>query len=100
MTLYAQAVEHASEDQLRALVFWQAKQIHRLTGGIDLEPPDLDAIDEDEDPPETPRSTFALVEAALAAEDIFRKPARVAAPRLIERLASEGIYLTTWEQAS
>lgn len=86
------ALEFASDEQLRRLTVWQAAQIDRLTGGR-YEEPDFD--DEDDAPePETPKDAGFVVEALLGHEDIFRKPPRAAAPRLIERLAEAGWYLT------
>lgn len=94
------ALDFASDDQLRALVFWQAQQIHRLTGG-QYEPPDPEWLvdDDEEDEPEPAVDARFVLEALLGAEDVFRKPPRVAAPRIIERLAAAGIYLTTMEEA-
>lgn len=93
------ALEFAPEDQLRRLVFWQAQQIHRLTGGV-YEEPDFDALDEDfaeeEEVEPAPDAVF-VVESLLGHDDIFRKPPRAAAPRLVDRLAAAGLYLTRKE---
>lgn len=95
------ALEFASDDQLRALVLFQQKQIDRLTGGS-YEPPDpalLVAADDGVGEMEpAPDQTFVM-ESLLGAEDIFRRPPRVAAPRLIERLAQAGLHLTSVEEA-
>lgn len=92
------ALEFAPEDQLRALVRYQAEQIHRLTGGR-YEPPDPELlVDDDDDEPEPAVDASFVVESLLGHEDIFRKPPRVAAPRLIQRLAAAGIHLTNGDQ--
>lgn len=92
------ALEFASEDSLRALVVYQAHQIDQLTGGRYEEPSPDELVDyfTDEAEPEPvaqPDPTF-VVEALLGHDDIFRKPPRAAAPRLIERLADAGWTLT------
>lgn len=92
------ALEFASEDSLRALVVYQAQQIDALTGGRYEAPSPEELVDYFTDDPEPepvapPDVTFVL-EALLGHEDIFRKPPRAAAPRLIERLADVGWTLT------
>lgn len=100
--------EFASDEAKDALIAWQSRQLDRLSHlafGLPYVGPDLEdfAEDDDEDVEEEPeppkRSTIATVESILNHEDIFRRPGRVAAPRLIERLAQAGLYLTTMEEA-
>lgn len=92
------ALEFASEDSLRALVVYQAQQIDALTGGRYEEPsPDELAVyfAADEEPePEQPSDPLSVVESLLGDDDIFRKPPRAAAPRLVERLRDAGWHLT------
>lgn len=99
--------EFASDESKDALIAHQARQLDRLSHlahGLPYVGPDLEDFaeddDEDEFVPEPPKqSTLFTVEAILGMEDVFRKPPRVAAPRLIERLAAAGLYLTTMEEA-
>lgn len=86
------ALHQASESSRDALIVAQAQQLDRLTGGY--QPPAEVPVVISEPVPED--VTFT-VEALMAADDIFRKPARVAAPRLVERLAAAGITLTREE---
>lgn len=92
------ALEFGSEDSLRALIVYQAEQLHRLTGGTYEEPtPDelVAYFAEDDEPEPAPRcDPTPAVESVLWADDIFRRPPRAAAPRLIERLADAGWVLT------
>jgi hypothetical protein len=90
------ALEAASDDQLRRLVVWQARQIDRLTGG-EYEEPDFDEGEDEEPAPVQAPDALTVVEGLLNHEDIFRRPGRVAAPRLVERLALAGITLTREE---
>ena len=83
---------YTNEDQLRALVRYQAAQLDRITGGY--EPPPV--IEWDELEPPSP-DVLAAVESVLSHEDIYRKPPRVAAPRLIERLAHAGLTIEEHE---
>lgn len=92
------ALEYAPDDQLRALVVWQAEQIHRLTGGMDLTPPDFTSQPVRVEPSRHAPVGVEAVEAALGADGIYRKPPRVAAPLLIERLAEVGLHLTNGER--
>lgn len=97
--------EFASDEAKDALIAYQARQLDRLShlafgipylGPVVWESED-EPPDEDDEPPAPPRSTLFTLEALLGSEDIFRKPARVAAPRLIQGLADAGLYLTTME---
>ncbi len=81
----------ASPDAKDRLIRWQAIQLHRLTGGT-YETPDLD--DEDEPVTSPPsRDVLSVVESVLWSEDIYRRPPRAAAPRLVERLAAAGLTI-------
>lgn len=93
------ALEHASEDSLRALVVEQARQIDRLLGGGYAIPATdaLAALAEDTplpSMPEPPADLLSVLVDLMNAEDIFRRPGRVAAPRLLERLNAAGFHLT------
>lgn len=97
------ALIHAPESQKDALIVYQARQIERLSmqaHGLHYIAPDPDdLLDDDEDdwepePQHQPPALLALTESLLAAEDIFRKPPRVAGPRLLERLAAAGWHMT------
>ena len=75
---------YTNEDQLRALVRYQAAQLDRLTNGTyepptDPEPPAPEVID--------------AVETLLWRDDIHRRPPRVAAPRLLRGLADQGLTI-------
>lgn len=93
------ALEHASDDSLRALVVYQALQLDRLTGGR-YEAPTGDELEEmfgpdDEDEDDEPeRDPLPTVLSLLGDESIFRKPPRAAAPRLLELLRRAGWTLT------
>ena len=82
-----------SSDQLARLVIFQQRQIDRLTGGRTQPAVPVEAPVGPVERPEPSRTVLARVEAALASEDIYRRPPRVAAPRLIEALARAGITL-------
>lgn len=94
------ALEFASDESLRRLVHYQAVQLDRLTGGTYTEP-DFDAWEDEDDEPapeHAPDAAFVL-EALMGHDDIYRKPPRAAAPRLLERLAEAGFALTYQETA-
>lgn len=88
------AIEASTDDQLRRLVVWQARQIHRLTGGY--EEPDFDALDAAfPDEPEGPApELLPVLESVLGYDDVYRKPPRVAAPKLLHHLTEAGWTLT------
>lgn len=87
------ALEFASDDALRALVRWQATQLDRLTGGhYDPPPTELLVDNPTEQPSEPP--LLPVVELVLSYEDVFRRPPRAAAPRLIQHLADAGWTFT------
>lgn len=83
---------YSTDEQLRSLVCYQAAQIDRLTGGY--EPPPVIEWDEDDEPEPPSPEVVAVVEALLWRDDIYRKPPRVAAPRLLEELADAGLTIS------
>jgi len=92
---YCLATTYGSDDQLRRLVHYQAGQLHRLTGGAYVAPNEVKVASEIQPSPsqESTVNQVATVERLLGQEDIFRKPPRVAAPRLLARLADAGFTL-------
>lgn len=91
--------EYGSEEGKDALVAYLYQQLDRLSSlayGIPFTRPDAQAtpVVEPAAKPEPPRSTLFVLESVLASEDVFRKPPRVAAPRVIDRLAAAGLFLT------
>ena len=96
------ARDYGSDEQREALIRYQAQQLDRLTHlayGIPYTQPDPEDLvwgddEDDEEPAPPPRDALTDLETVLWDQDIHRKPPRVAAPRIIERLAEVGWHLT------
>lgn len=86
------AIAYADDESKDALIAWQAAQIDRLTGGWSVEVAE-EAV-EVPAPPPPPPDVLATLVTLLGHEDIFRRPGRIAAPRLLERLTAAGIHVT------
>lgn len=85
---------YSTDEQKDALIAHQFAQLHRLTGGTYEAPAAEDLVGAVHLPPPEPQpDVLALVTAALDSDGIFRKPGRVAAPRLLERLATAGLTI-------
>ena len=87
------AADNADPENLQALVRYLYVQLDRCRA-IDLQV--KTGIGPAAAPPPTlapPPDLLDLLTSALGAEDIFRRPARVAAPRLLARLTDAGFTL-------
>lgn len=79
-------------DDPKALVVAQAATIDRLTQRLVDQATPADMV---KPKPQLERTdATAALETALALDDVYRKPARVAAPRLLEHLRCAGWTLT------
>lgn len=83
------ALEFGTVDQLRQLCVYQAEKIHRLTLGRDIGFPAPSAPVVAPVPEASP-DALAVVERVLGWDNVFRKPPRVAAPRMLAHLSDLG----------
>lgn len=106
------AIAYGSEESKDRLIAQQAAQIYRLTGGnrdtyekLVLEVytrwhDEPLTFDRPEDKIESDPAAGETVLSLLGHEDIYRKPPRVAAPKLVSRLAEAGWVLVRQKESA
>lgn len=84
---YCHAARHGTDDDLRRLLYHQDVQLARVQVA------DKYMQVADAPPTVSEAEMLPLVESMLAADDIYRRPPRAAAPRMLARLIEAGFTM-------
>lgn len=85
-----------TDEQKDAYIAYLLQQLDRMTGGGFVAPDPVSLVEQvpRRKRPGLEPDVVAVVAAAIQSEDVYRKPGRVAAPRLLERLAEAGVVVS------